>query len=340
MPQTITNPGGVWQGTGLTGALSVVAADSSAVGYLLVACIAIDNSGGGGAAPTIGLTDSHTSWTIVGPANRDPGAANAGATCYIAYGFVASTYAAGSDTINVTSTPSSTLASVQIYQFSGVNSTPVAVSVVTATGGSTAPAVSITPTAAGQLVFAACAFEGNSTDRTAYDTDTTNGSWSGNLTQQAGSDVTATNNMTAVDQFKIVTASGAQAWGLTLGTSRDWACCIIVFAPAPLTNTQSVGGGMTPSGTIAKQNAKPLAGGMTPQGAVAKQQGKPLGGAMTPAGLLVKLDLKPLAGGLTPTGVPGPVKVGTPNPKSVAGGMTPSGAAPKIVAKPLSGAFT
>jgi len=301
---TIAQQGGLWTGTGTT-TLSVIAADASVVGYFLVARIVLDNSGASGAAPTIGITDSHTSWTVVGPANRDPGAASAGITTYIAYGFCATTYSAGSDTVNISSSPSVTQISCTIAQWSGVkNPSPVSVSVVTASGGSTAPAASISPLAAGELVVVACGIEGNSADRTAYDTDTTNGSWAAadNWTQQQGGSATATDNITLIHQSKIVTASGAQAWGATLGTSRDWAVCAIVFAVAPVTTSQSVSGGLTPGGAEAEQTQKRPAGAMTPAGTEAEQTQKRPAGAMTPAGTLTKSRSAAKGGGSTPTG--------------------------------------
>lgn len=72
----------------------------------------------------------------------------------------------------------------------------------------------------------------------------------------------------------------------------------------PIAYTLSVGGAVTPAGTLAKATTKPLAGGVTPSGAVGQQviKVRATAGGMTPTGSIVRAAAKPLAGGLTPAG--------------------------------------
>lgn len=113
-------------------------------------------------------------------------------------------------------------------------------------------------------------------------------------------------------------------------------------------------GGYTPSGTVARLAKKSPAGGMTPSGTVARAASKALAGALTSAGTVARLARKFPAGGMTPSGALSNLKVvlvalaGGMTPsgavirvarKSVAGGMTPSGTVSRLAAKALAGAL-
>lgn len=118
---------------------------------------------------------------------------------------------------------------------------------------------------------------------------------------------------------------------------------------------QSVGGGLTPAGTVVKRTGKLPGGSLTPSGAVVKRTIRALAGALTPAGAIAKRTLKIVAGALTPSGALNGVRfivraVGgalTPSgalakstSRALGGGLTPSGAPTKQTARALAGALT
>jgi hypothetical protein len=208
--------------------------DSVAATEYVIADLAVDNAGGSGAAPTLTVADSKGhNYTIVGPANADPGAANAGSTCYSAYVKITTPLAIG-DTITFTLGSNPTAKAAFAYKVSGIHQTsPVAVSVATDTGTVTNDlSISRTPTAAGQLVWGATSVEGRSMTITA-DSDTTDGSWSARAVVATADLVTETNNQAIYGQHKIVTGTTAQTWNPTLSANRDWAGLLYVFDVAP-----------------------------------------------------------------------------------------------------------
>jgi hypothetical protein len=68
--------------------------------------------------------------------------------------------------------------------------------------------------------------------------------------------------------------------------------------------TISIGGSITPTGTLGKKTLKGLAGSITPTGTLTyiKSQTLALAGSITPVGTLAKSIRKSLAGSITPTG--------------------------------------
>lgn len=214
-------------------AVDLPAGGSIATGNYLIAKLALDNSGTNGAAVTLGVTDPRSNtWTIAGPANQDPGAANAGVTCYMAYARVDNAYSDGDDvTFNYggVSTPAK---AIVVEEWTGIDTTtPIVVAVTTATGSGTSPSIARTPTAADQLVLTALAVEGPATDVITQDDDTTDGTWQV-LSKLGTTNATATNNVTIHGAAKQVSGTSAQTWNPTLGTSRDWAALALVLAPA------------------------------------------------------------------------------------------------------------
>lgn len=200
----------------------------------LMARVAVDNSGSAGAAPGLTVTDSKSNtWTVLGPANQDPGAASAGITGYIAYTKISAALTT-SDSITFTWGSGNPAAkAIQIEEWVGIDSvTPVAVAALAATGVSTSPSVARTPLAASQVFYGALAIEGIAGDTYTQDADTTDGSWVG-LTSVATADATATNNALIRGAYKIVTGTSAQTWNPTI-TNRDWAQLGVVFGEGPV----------------------------------------------------------------------------------------------------------
>jgi len=220
-----------------TSVVTLTSPTAIAVGGCLIARVAVDNSGASGAAPGCTVTDARNTWTVLGPALADPGAAAAGATAYLCYARVVTAYQAA-DTLTFNwGGVSTTAKAVVVEQWDNISSiTPVAVTAVVNDSGTaastTAVSVAITPTATNQLVYTCLADEGIAGDAITYDADTTNGTWA-TLTRLASANATATNNQCVAGQYKQVTASGAQTWNATI-TSRDWAAIAVVFAPEPL----------------------------------------------------------------------------------------------------------
>jgi hypothetical protein len=222
-----------------TTAVSMSAGGSITVGNYLIARVAADNSGGGGAARTVTISDPRgNSWTVLTQANRDPGAANEGTTCTIAYAKVANAYSNG-DSITVTYSGAVVADSVVIEEWTGIHATvPEAQGATTATGGSATPSIARDPQAASNVVYCALAIEGPGSDSYTEDSDTTSGTWA-TLTVIGGSNATADLNQKTAGAYKAVSAGGSQTWDPTI-TSRDWAAVAFAIAKAVSTNRAQV----------------------------------------------------------------------------------------------------
>lgn len=213
-------------------AVGLAAGAAVAVGHYLIARLALDNSGTNGAAVTLTVSDPRSNtWTVVGPGNADPGAADAGSTCYIAYAKVANAYSNG-DNVTFNYSPNATAKAIVVEEWHGIDgTTPVAVAATTATGATTAVSIARTPTAAGQLFYAALSVEGPTGDAFTQDTDTVDGTWQ-TLTRLSTTSGTAASNQTVMGVAKLSSGTTAQTWNPTLGTTRDWAAVALIFAPS------------------------------------------------------------------------------------------------------------
>lgn len=102
--------------------------------------------------------------------------------------------------------------------------------------------------------------------------------------------------------------------------------------------TQSVSGGITPSGVVLKLTSKTFSGGITPTGAVNKLSTKTFSGGITPSGSLLKQAQKILSGALS--SIVGTLSTNRGYTRSFDGDITPTGAIAKETQKPLSGQVT
>lgn len=210
--------------TAFPATMALTSAGTIAVGNTLVAYVANDNSDGStGLYPT--LTDPRgNTWTQRAAAIK-PGTSNTGICVSVYTCRVENAYTNG-DAIGISFvTPPRT--TWIIYEFSGVATGALPTPSVTAQGNSASPTVSITPTAAGQLVVAALAGETNTT--LTGDSDTTDGSWSAIDVQLSNSG----SNSTSVQintQYKIVTGTTAQSWTGTWAGAQDYAAAIVALA--------------------------------------------------------------------------------------------------------------
>lgn len=234
------------------------------VGNVLLIRTAADNSGGGGAARSIAVSNQSGTPVNVAAAvayqhNNDPGAASAGVTVNI----IAVPITATSGTIRLTYGGSVVQACVA-EEWSGVDvtdlivGTPVGASGVASANYGSATEAGI---AAGNVAYAAVAVEGPSSDTFTQDADTTNGSWVG-LTRAGTTNATADTNQTIAGAYKAVTGAGAQTYNPT-GTARDSATLIVELAAMALTadkNASDTGTGTDAVSAQTRQGSETGAG--------------------------------------------------------------------------------
>lgn len=208
------------------------------VGDWLIIRTAADNSGGGGAARTIAVTNQSgtaidTASVLSYQQNNDPGAASAGTTANVILAKITS----ASGTVRLTYSGNVVQASVA-EEWSGLATTsPVVGTPVGANGVASTNMASLTDSGvtAGNLVYAVEAVEGPSTDVYSQDADTTGGSWS-DLTRVGTTIVTADSNQTTYGGYKVATAGGSQTYNPTIAvTARDTAGLILELAQGPAT---------------------------------------------------------------------------------------------------------
>lgn len=108
-------------------------------------------------------------------------------------------------------------------------------------------------------------------------------------------------------------------------------------APTGTEYTQSVAGGLTPAGAIARQTQKVMAGILTPSGAITRQLtlGRTVTGSLTPSGSVAKKTMKVLAGAFTPS-----AGITKKTEKALSGSMGSAGGMTKETKKVVSGSVT
>lgn len=213
-----------------TGAASsaITVVGSTTIGNYMICRVSVDNSGLNGARPGLTVTDTqgHT-WTVGTGALQDPGAANAGVACYVAYTKI-TTQIVNGNTITFTwgtgSPPAKALVAEEWANIRKI--TPLDQAEVQANGASGTPSIIGNPTKANYLVYGCLGVECGTIDDYVEDTDTTSGFWFIQARAGAG---TTTSGQTVAGAYKVVSASGNQTWNPTI-TSRDWAQVILVFA--------------------------------------------------------------------------------------------------------------
>jgi hypothetical protein len=199
--------------------IAIVPPQNFGANTLAVLALAYDNSGGGGADPYSSITDNAgNTWTSRVNVLNDPGAASAGSVLRI---FTSSVRTLNTtSTITVTFGSSTTAKSWTLTEFSS-NTSNFAANFLSAgattAGNTTTASSSATNVNNGDAIFGAIANEGNAT--ITADSDTTNGSWS---TQQTQNNGTGTSGMQVASQYKIVNATGNQTYNVTLSAAGDW----------------------------------------------------------------------------------------------------------------------
>jgi hypothetical protein len=204
---------------------------SLTVGNTLIIRTSADNSGGGGAARTITVTNQSGTPIDLGALqafqqNNDPGAASAGVTCNV----IVAPITATSGTVRLTYS-GSVVQSVQAEEWSDISTvTPIVGTPVGANGVNSVNMASLTDAsvAVNNCVYVALAVEGPAGDTLGSDSDTTNGSWV-DLTKRGTTNGTADTNQTIAGAYKIATGTGAQTYNVTNSVARDSAGIILEF---------------------------------------------------------------------------------------------------------------
>jgi hypothetical protein len=211
--------------------VTITPGSNFAAGSYAVLCLAYDNSGGSGADPFSSITDSvgNNWYSIVRPL-YDPGAASAGVSLGIFYSPQNVSALTTGNTITVSFGANSTTAKAwTLHEITCATGTRV---VVAASGNNTG-AASGTPTVTtasvpnGGMVIGAGAAE--SANTWVQDGDTTNGNWSAQQSNAAG---TGTSGMSITSQRKVVTATATQTYNPTL-TSADVILGWAIFVEQP-----------------------------------------------------------------------------------------------------------
>ena len=198
-------------------------------GDWLLAIVAADNAGAGGAASIAGVADSQgNGWTRRALINRDPGNANAGITLGVYTGVVTNALANG--TVTASFSPNTTAKVIHVYRVepgSGEAVQFVAADAAGSAGNTTAHAAAAVTVANGDTIFGIAALE--SDDLVTGDGDATNGSWSPLATYVTNVGGGNDGNARAASQYKTVTATGSQSWACVTGVNRDSARSFLVL---------------------------------------------------------------------------------------------------------------
>lgn len=198
-----------------------------AIGDLVVVRVAADNLTA--TTPTITCADSggntYTSRAFLG-VNATPAAGVVGAI------LAAKATVAVPIGGTITATFSGAIAHKSMYanSFIGFDNT-LRVAATTASGTTTAAAVTSGSATAGDLVVGMTAVESRAAP-SAYDTDTTNGSWAGSFNKPSATSGTDATCVSANGQYKVVTATGAQTLNHTVAAT-EWVALACVFQAAP-----------------------------------------------------------------------------------------------------------
>ena len=98
-------------------------------------------------------------------------------------------------------------------------------------GANTTPTITLTTPVSGDLVIGHVARESR-TDPSAYDTDTTDGSWTTGATLNSAAGGTDNQRVQVIYQHKIVTGTGSQTYNVTVTSSVDWLAFESAYEPS------------------------------------------------------------------------------------------------------------
>jgi hypothetical protein len=212
MALSVTNVGGHAESTAVATATYAPQANIPA-GSLGVLLVAFSNSGGGGAScsPVASFTDSAgNTWTRRDTANYDPGTVNNGATNAVYTGAIQTQVSTSGNIPYGSSTAA--VSTCRLYYVTGAAGAAYN-NAGSGTGATnTTPSVTTASITNGNAVFGFANYRLDS-NPTAWDTDTSNGSW------DAGSRTGASQPRSCSAQYKIVTGTATQTFNLTIASS-------------------------------------------------------------------------------------------------------------------------
>ena len=209
MAITVTERGTANDATAGT-SLAIVPASNCTAGATMVLWIALDNSGFGGGPTSCSVTDTKSNtWTGRLSGTRDPGNAGEGITlrCF--------TTAQNGGALTTGDTITATLGdnSVGCLTLDEIVGSVGAISFINgaaSSGNSGTPSIVSDVLAIGNAILAACAIEDG--EGSAYDADTTEGSWSDGQGDSTGGVSPDDTQASLNSQSKVVTGAGAQTY--------------------------------------------------------------------------------------------------------------------------------
>jgi hypothetical protein len=179
-------------------------------------------------------------WTLRLNTIYDPGAASAGEEVAVYTAPIVTNVNTTTDNITVTMALSTSPRRASCYEVSGLNGTPTYVASGgpdLAVSGQATTAVSMTTgtITTGDVVICVVSWHDN-TAMSAFDSDTTNGTWSTGLEVGIGAVVGRQGR-----QYKIVTGTATQTWDVTLGVGVAWQPAWIQLREAVLSQSATNG---------------------------------------------------------------------------------------------------
>lgn len=203
---------------------------TASVGDLLVVEVAANNAGTNGAAATTVITDAvGNTYTQRAQINRDPGAANEGATLTLFTGVITNAITGQNLTCTFTN-GQPTRAVLGGYKFvpgAGETASYISTDTTGTSGSGTASSIVTTSITSGDTVVGAIALESDAA--ITGDSDTSNGSWStiyGNTTGSGNA------GMQLRSQYKTVSATATQTYNNSWTGANDYASTYVVVRSA------------------------------------------------------------------------------------------------------------
>jgi hypothetical protein len=217
--------GRVNQGSGTTQVFDVLTSTPAAGNVVCVALLFFGGTGGGTTTVVDGDANSYTMTPM------SPSTYAAGGQMYLAYRVITGTPTVNARTITATFTNTYTVCAMWLEEFSCTSGTPTFDTEAKATGtGATVNTPSVTPAAAGSLLFGAAAFAGTITGAGAPFTGATGGTSFG-----------------CEEEYYLDAPASAQAMNFATSGSNDWSSIMMAMrdgaaGPAPriVTPTTSV----------------------------------------------------------------------------------------------------
>ena len=216
---------------------------TATVGEWIVVRVATDNLSA--TTPTFTCADSAANTYAVDIEGARSASAGAGIAGGVFSAPVTTQLTAG-DTITVTLSGATFAKASTAHAFTGVGGRRAS-GTNSANGASTTPSVTLTTPVSGDLVVGHIAHESR-TAPSAYDADTSNGSWSTGAVHPSAGSGTDNQRVQVIYQYKIVTGTGSQTYDATV-VSADWIAFEVAYTPTAGPNQGAATGAVSWAGT-------------------------------------------------------------------------------------------